>query len=73
MLNRRALLGGLAASGTITPSLGLSAQFVNEWTSFKSDFLSKDGRIIDNGNGGVSHSEGQGWGVCFSPPPRTIR
>ncbi len=39
---------------------------MDEWRAFKSRFLSDDGRIIDNGNGGVSHSEGQGWGLLFA-------
>jgi endoglucanase len=28
--------------------------------------VAEDGRVIDNGNGGVSHSEGQGWGLIFA-------
>jgi endoglucanase len=36
------------------------------WRAFKTRFVSDDGRIIDNGNGGVSHSEGQGWGLIFA-------
>src|SRR4051812_34398211 len=37
-----------------------------EWAKFKARFGSVDGRIIDNVNGGVSHSEGQGWGMLFA-------
>lgn len=33
------------------------------WPSFKAAFLDRSGRIIDNGNGGISHSEGQGYGL----------
>jgi endo-1,4-beta-D-glucanase Y len=36
------------------------------WTNFKTRFVSGEGRILDNGNGGVSHSEGQGWGLIFA-------
>jgi endo-1,4-beta-D-glucanase Y len=44
--------------------------FADEWLSFKSRFLSVEGRIIDNQNGNVSHSEGQGWGLLFAMTAR---
>jgi endoglucanase len=65
-LGRRALLGGIAACGTSSTSFAEPASFGSEWLAFKSRFLSRDGRIIDNANGGVSHSEGQGWGLLFA-------
>jgi endoglucanase len=34
-----------------------------EWRAFKARFLAPDGRVIDTGNDGVSHSEGQGWAL----------
>ncbi len=37
-----------------------------EWASFKRRFVAPDGRVIDTGNGGVSHSEGQGYGLFFA-------
>jgi endo-1,4-beta-D-glucanase Y len=37
-----------------------------DWLSFKSRFLLGDGRVIDTGNGDVSHSEGQSYGMLFS-------
>lgn len=40
--------------------------FAGQWAQFRDRFLSSDGRIIDTGNGGVSHSEGQGYGLLFS-------
>jgi endoglucanase len=66
VLSRRALFSGIAVSGTIASSLAQPLPIADEWRSFKSRFLSKDGRIIDNGGGGVSHSEGQGWGMLFA-------
>jgi endo-1,4-beta-D-glucanase Y len=67
MLRRSVLsaaLGGLGVN-TLTPARGngLSSE---GWRDFKTRFVSDDGRIIDNGNGGVSHSEGQGWGLIFA-------
>jgi endo-1,4-beta-D-glucanase Y len=66
VLNRRALLGGAATSATISTSFAIPPPHVDEWRSFKSRFLSDDGRVVDNGSGGVSHSEGQGWGLLFA-------
>jgi len=37
-----------------------------DWLSFKSRFLLGDGRVIDTGNGDISHSEGQSYGMLFS-------
>lgn len=36
------------------------------WAQFKSAFLDPSGRVIDTGNGGVSHSEGQGYGLWLA-------
>lgn len=36
------------------------------WPQFKSAFLDRSGRIVDNGNGGISHSEGQGYGLWLA-------
>ncbi|WP_377297185.1 glycosyl hydrolase family 8 [Rhizobium sp. SGZ-381] len=37
-----------------------------EWSLYKAHFLDRGGRIIDNGNGGISHTEGQGYGLLLS-------
>ena len=36
------------------------------WPQYKERFVSIDGRIIDTGNGGISHSEGQGYGLLIA-------
>lgn len=36
------------------------------WSAFKSDFVLPSGRIVDKGNGDVSHSEGQGYGLWLA-------
>lgn len=36
---------------------------VTAWQSFKARFMTSDGRVIDDVNGSVSHSEGQGYGL----------
>lgn len=42
------------------------AQSADDWTWFAARFVRDDGRIIDNGNGGQSHTEGQGYGMLFA-------
>jgi endoglucanase len=66
MLTRRAIFGSLVSIGGMPAASAEPALPVDEWRSFKSRFVSDDGRIVDNGNGGVSHSEGQGWGLLFA-------
>jgi len=36
------------------------------WAAFQSRFVAPEGRVVDTGNGGVSHSEGQGWGMLVA-------
>ncbi|WP_112833035.1 glycosyl hydrolase family 8 [Ensifer sp.] len=37
-----------------------------DWQSYKAKFLDPGGRIVDDGNGGISHSEGQGYGLLLA-------
>lgn len=36
------------------------------WADYKKSFMREDGRIIDNVNGNISHSEGQGYGMVLA-------
>ncbi len=36
------------------------------WAAYREKFLAPDGRIVDTGNGDISHSEGQGYGLLLS-------
>lgn len=36
------------------------------WADYKSKFLDPSGRIVDNANGNISHSEGQGYGLLLA-------
>lgn len=58
---RKLVLAALA--GLARPAWGMPGA---EWEAFKARFLHPDGRIVDTGNGGVSHTEGQGWGLLFA-------
>jgi len=37
-----------------------------DWSLFKNRFVSPEGRVIDTGNEGISHSEGQGYGMLIA-------
>ena len=74
-LSRRQLLA-CGAAGAVTALQPVpdakAATFVHfaaddsDWQSFKGRFLAQDGRIIDTGNNGISHSEGQSYGMLFA-------
>ncbi|TKI04583.1 glycosyl hydrolase family 8 [Martelella alba] len=36
------------------------------WQQYKMAFISGDGRVVDTGNNGISHSEGQGFGMLLA-------
>ncbi len=55
--------GGLhTAFGTPGAMAGHEAQ----WRKYKQRFLKPDGRVIDTGNSGITHSESQGTGMLFA-------
>lgn len=65
---RRMLLLALAApalGGAMVgnPTLANRRLEAVEWQAFCARFLEPDGRVVDNVNGGISHSEGQGWAL----------
>lgn len=73
MMNRRTVLRSMMLSMVSTaPSLSgyaLADELVAgppEWSDWKSRFLSQDGRVIDDENGKISHSEGQAFGAFLA-------
>lgn len=36
------------------------------WKNFKQNFVEPDGRVVDAAQGGISHSEGQGYAMLFA-------
>lgn len=38
----------------------------SNWGEFKQQFVSPEGRVSDNGNGGISHTEGQGLAMLMA-------
>jgi endoglucanase len=69
MITKR-LISMLTLLGLLTSSLPASAQQgsleASLWQDYKSRFLDASGRIVDNANGGISHSEGQGYGLLLA-------
>jgi endoglucanase len=57
-------LGSLLFIFLQLPGIAYSQQ--TGWSSFTQNFVSPEGRIIDEGNNGVSHSEGQGYGLILA-------
>lgn len=60
---RRCLATGLALAAAAG---GARAEAGAEWSAFRARFVTAEGRVVDTGNQGVSHSEGQGWGLMFA-------
>ncbi|OWV75954.1 endoglucanase [Rhizobium sp. R634] len=49
------------------PALAQQAMInAGAWSAYKAKFLDASGRIVDNGNGNISHSEGQGYGMLLA-------
>jgi endo-1,4-beta-D-glucanase Y len=59
-------LAGAGASSALASPLTLGASNQTDWLAFRDRFILADGRVIDTGNDGVSHTEGQGWGLLFA-------
>ncbi|NKC32163.1 glycosyl hydrolase family 8 [Falsiroseomonas selenitidurans] len=66
-LGRRALFGaGIAAGAALAGAPAMGAAVLGDWLDFRHRFLHPDGRVLDTGNGGISHSEGQGAALLFA-------
>jgi endoglucanase len=48
------------------PAIGGMLPAGEFWQAYKTRFISPSGRVIDNGNAGVSSSEGQGYGMILA-------
>ncbi|MDE2362201.1 MAG: cellulase [Hyphomicrobiales bacterium] len=47
-------------------SLGGALKTPELWQAYKAAFITESGRVVDTGNGLVSHSEGQGYGMLLA-------
>jgi endo-1,4-beta-D-glucanase Y len=48
------------------PPIGGSLRAPEFWQAYKTRFINPSGRLVDNGNAGISHSEGQGYGMILA-------
>lgn len=39
---------------------------IEGWRAYRERFVTPQGRVVDTGNGGISHSEGQGYGMLLA-------
>lgn len=60
------IAGTLTALALAWPAAAQQVAFRAEWNAFVQRYVTAEGRIVDTGNGGVSHSEGQGWALLFA-------
>ncbi len=61
------MLGMLLAGGLcVHPRLARASAAAAAWQRFRARFVTPEGRTVDTGNGGVSHSEGQGWTLLLA-------
>jgi len=72
-LSRRALCRGgaaMAAAGALGPAPAAAAEALalrrGDWDRFKTAFVTPAGAVRDSGNGGISHSEGQGYAMLLA-------
>lgn len=68
--SRRHLLALLGAVG-FPPARPVLAQplddrFATAWKVYRRRFVRLEGRVVDSGSDGISHTEGQGWGMLFA-------
>jgi endoglucanase len=60
------LRGMLAVLLLAPPQTACAMKAQKDWTAFKRTYVTADGRVVDTGNGGISHSEGQGYGMLLA-------
>jgi len=60
-----AVAAGVTAP-TVSRAQDLAAGGRDFWPAYKALFVDAGGRVIDNANGSISHSEGQGYGMLLA-------
>lgn len=71
-VNRALILAGLLLPAVfVQPSavraLPRSASVAaDDWAAYRARFVDPSGRVVDDANGGISHSEGQGYGMLLA-------
>ena len=71
MIRQAVLVAGMAAmlatagNGREEP-MAMSFLAPREWAAYLDAFVREDGRVVDTANGGISHSESQGYGLLLA-------
>jgi endo-1,4-beta-D-glucanase Y len=63
------LIMALLAAFRTTAAMGAAGPatlLVDGWRQYKDRFVTSEGRVVDNANGGISHSEGQGYAMLIA-------
>jgi len=62
------LMGSMASSQSVSvePLKVLGTISPADWEAYRSRFVEDTGRVVDNANGNISHSEGQGYGLLLA-------
>src|SRR6267378_228247 len=60
------ILALLAAFRTTSATAGPATLLADGWRQYKDRFVTSEGRVVDNANGGISHSEGQGYAMLIA-------
>jgi endo-1,4-beta-D-glucanase Y len=55
-----------SAQGSAAGPAAASPPVDAEWRAFRNRYVTAPGRVIDTANNGISHSEGQGYGMFFA-------
>jgi len=65
---RAALLAACALTAWLLPAHAQEAPLISstEWAAYQEKFVDGTGRVIDDANGNISHSEGQGYGMLLA-------
>ncbi|WP_062120614.1 glycosyl hydrolase family 8 [Aureimonas sp. AU40] len=71
-----AMAGMATLTGAASPDLAAAPQaalavepqdyLIGAWELYRSRFVSPEGRVVDDDNGSISHSEGQGYGMLLA-------
>ncbi len=72
----RVAISGMVVAGLVVLLVGVAVFFLmpadpyalrsSDWKRFTTRFVEPSGRVVDTGNGNVSHSEGQGYGMLLA-------
>ncbi|WP_431305652.1 glycosyl hydrolase family 8 [Sediminicoccus sp. BL-A-41-H5] len=63
-IRRRAALALPSIWASLSPAALHAEQ--TPWSRYKQRFVTSSGRVVDTGNAGISHSEGQAWGMLLA-------